>query len=186
VPREIPGLDREGFATPPSIRSTASRLPLNEFVILYKLPALHLTSIDPDDIEEEPESELDPQTARERSFKRTGEHTGDAERYDDRITFLAKRPGNGLPDMVSLGRALNNDIALDLNAVSKIHGYFLRKGDAWFYSDHQSTNGTKVNGKKVQKGLGVPLTDGDKIVFGGALEAIFRSPSGLYSWARGR
>jgi protease PrsW len=54
--------------------------------------------------------------------------------------------------------------------VSSDHAYVQRQGDGFFLTDNLSTNGTFVNGEKIQK---VQLNSGDKIVFGkNGIEAI--------------
>ena len=45
--------------------------------------------------------------------------------------------------------------------ISGNHGHIGRKGDAWTISDYGSTNGTKVNGKKLQPNMPVVLKPGD-------------------------
>src|SRR5581483_8655208 len=48
-----------------------------------------------------------------------------ARRYHGRAAFVAKRPGNPFPNMISLGRSTSNDLVLALDTISKLHGYFL-------------------------------------------------------------
>ncbi|NMB78832.1 MAG: FHA domain-containing protein [Methanomicrobiales archaeon] len=47
--------------------------------------------------------------------------------------------------------------------VSKPHGRFILKNNAWFIEDCGSTGGTQVNNKKIEKGVPVTLRDGDLI-----------------------
>jgi hypothetical protein len=47
--------------------------------------------------------------------------------------------------------------------VSKPHGRFIRKNDGWLIEDCGSTGGTTVNNKKIEKGVPVPVHDGDLI-----------------------
>jgi hypothetical protein len=167
------------------IKASAARLKFEEFVVLYPVPSLHLEAVDIDDALYQPGEELEAVTARERSFRRTTTHSGDAERYGDRFAFLMKRPGNALPNMIAVGRAPNNDIVIDLFSISKVHGYFLREGDAWSYTDHGSTNGTTWNSKPVKANEKCRLSDDDRIGFGEELVARFRTPRALHTWARG-
>jgi len=47
--------------------------------------------------------------------------------------------------------------------VSKPHGRFTHKNRTWFIEDCGSTGGTQVNNRKLEKGIPVPLHDGDLI-----------------------
>jgi hypothetical protein len=105
-------------------------------------------------------------------------------RYHGRATFVAKRPGNPFPNMVSIGRATSNDIVIALETISKLHGYFLRENDAWFYTDYQSTNGTVINDKRVEKGEKRLVQDGDRIGLGLDIGAVFLLPRSLYERVR--
>lgn len=65
---------------------------------------------------------------------------------------------------VKLGRvAEDNDIVLDSVDASRTHCKLTREGNAWFVEDLKSTNGTRVNGRKVTK---FELEDGDEIQVG--------------------
>jgi membrane-bound lytic murein transglycosylase D len=66
-------------------------------------------------------------------------------------------------DITRLGRKTNNHIILDDELVSSHHAEIHRKGDAYYLVDLESTNGTFVNGKAIQKML---LNSRDKIEFG--------------------
>jgi hypothetical protein len=98
-----------------------------------------------------------------------------------RLAILAKRQKNPFADMVSLGRALNNDIVLALPSVSKMHGYFRKSGDGWTFTDPSSKNGSFVNGERLAHGVARPLADGDVLQFGNDVLATFVSPERLRS-----
>lgn len=115
--------------------------------------------------------------------KATG--TSGVTRYLKRAAFIAKRPGNPFPNMVSLGRATSNDIVIALETVSKLHGYFLREGDQWFYTDYQSTNGTIINDQRVERSEKRLLADGDRFQIGLDVKGQFLSPVSLYERVRG-
>ena len=69
------------------------------------------------------------------------------------------RPG----DSVSIGRSAECDLALRDPAVSRIHA-FVEMDGAWpIVRDRGSTNGTFVNGKRVER---VRLSDGDVLKLG--------------------
>lgn len=115
----------------------------------------------------------------------SGTASAAARRYHGRVGFVAKRPGNPFPNMISLGRSTSNDIVIGLDTISKLHGYFLRESDAWFYTDYQSTNGSYINDKRVEKGEKRLLADGDRFKLGLDIVALFLAPTSLYTRARG-
>ena len=78
---------------------------------------------------------------------------------------------------LTLGRAADNHIVLPLKSVSKHHGRLERRGGQWHYADLNSTNGTYVNGKRVNVTVlrtGDTLRIGD--VQGNSLSLTFKDP----------
>ena len=65
--------------------------------------------------------------------------------------------------MVSIGRAPDNDVVVGDPATSGHHGRFEVRGGSFWISDLGSTNGTQVNGEAV---IEKQLTDGDMIAIG--------------------
>lgn len=66
-------------------------------------------------------------------------------------------------DRISIGRSPTNDIHLDDATVSGKHAQFHVSGRDVFVEDLESTNGTLLNGKKVQRHL---LRNGDMLKMG--------------------
>ncbi|MBN1240614.1 MAG: FHA domain-containing protein [Gammaproteobacteria bacterium] len=77
------------------------------------------------------------------------------------------------PRMV-LGRDAACDISLDSSYVSRYQNLFMETPDGWLLIDLNSTNGSFVNGRRVQEH---PLRDGDLIAVG-QHQLRFTSPSG--------
>jgi hypothetical protein len=75
-------------------------------------------------------------------------------------------PGTSLPlDAVnSIGRDVNNSIVIDDSFVSADHALLTFRGRAWYVEDRGSTNGTWLNGQRVE-GL-LPLGYGDELQIG--------------------
>lgn len=75
-------------------------------------------------------------------------------------------PGSSLPlDAVnSIGRDVNNAIVIDDSFVSAEHAMLTFRGRAWYVEDRGSTNGTWLNGQRVE-GL-LPLGYGDEVQIG--------------------
>ncbi|SHJ11352.1 FHA domain-containing protein [Malonomonas rubra DSM 5091] len=66
-------------------------------------------------------------------------------------------------EQVSIGRNPKNDIQIDNMAVSSFHAVVKKVMNAYFIEDLNSTNGTFVNEKKIDK---YELLDGDRIIIG--------------------
>ncbi|MEE8389921.1 MAG: FHA domain-containing protein, partial [Anaerolineae bacterium] len=65
--------------------------------------------------------------------------------------------------IVTIGRKPDNDVVLPPKYVSGHHGRLEQHGEVWHYSDLDSTNGTFVNGQRVQS---ADLYDGDILRIG--------------------
>ena len=65
-------------------------------------------------------------------------------------------------DVVTIGRSKSCDIVVNNPKVSHQHGKFYRQNGFWFYQDLNSTNGTIVNGKRINS---VSLNTNDVMVF---------------------
>lgn len=65
------------------------------------------------------------------------------------------------------------DLAVDHNAVSKIHCILVKTDGLIYMRDLGSTNGTRVNGQRVLRGALLP---GDQISFAGAAYTIHLGP----------
>ncbi len=66
-------------------------------------------------------------------------------------------------DGATLGRSRECDFVLDDPNVSRKHAEVTRRGDEWVVRDLGSTNGIKVNGRRVEE---APLSPGDVIAAG--------------------
>jgi hypothetical protein len=75
-------------------------------------------------------------------------------------------PGTAIPlDAVnSIGRDINNAIVVDDSFVSAEHALLTFRGRAWYVEDRGSTNGTWLNGQRVESYL--PLGYGDELQIG--------------------
>lgn len=76
--------------------------------------------------------------------------------------------------VVTLGRALDNDIILATATVSRHHARLVPRGGVWLVEDLASTHGTSVNGRAVTTGL---LRPGDVLALGGEHLTVAAEPS---------
>ena len=76
------------------------------------------------------------------------------------------QPGASIPlDAVNtIGRDVNNSIIIDDSFASSEHAVLTFRGRAWFVEDRGSTNGTWLNGQRVESYL--PLGYGDELQVG--------------------
>lgn len=103
-------------------------------------------------------------------------------RYLGRVAFVCKKPGNPFAHLVSIGRSASNDITIAVESVSKVHGYLVREDDGvWRFTDHGSTNGSKLNGKKLEPNQKYTLEDGDILQLGLEVMLEFLRPQALYN-----
>lgn len=56
------------------------------------------------------------------------------------------------------------DLRVDCNTVSRRHAEIIKEGRKFFITDLNSTNGTFINGKKIQGGVKQELSEGDRII----------------------
>ena len=101
-------------------------------------------------------------------------------RYLSRVAFVAKRPGAPFAHLISIGRSNNNDITLAVESVSKVHGYLVVEDERFRFTDHGSTNGSKLNGHALETSKKYTLEDGDVLHLGLEAALEFLPPSSLY------
>jgi len=92
----------------------------------------------------------------------------------------ASRPG-----MITVGRTVDNDIAIDHRHVSKVHAVFRERGGRFTLTDAGSKNGTWINGTRLApKGPpSAPLAHGDTVRFAD-VELSFVSAAGCWERLR--
>ncbi|RLB23252.1 MAG: ABC transporter ATP-binding protein [Deltaproteobacteria bacterium] len=87
----------------------------------------------------------------------------------DQPRLIIRTPGQPVQEIpldrpvFTIGRRPDNDIILSLPYVSGHHGRLERVGETWHYTDLGSTNGTYINGRRMQR---VSLGDGDVLRIG--------------------
>jgi pSer/pThr/pTyr-binding forkhead associated (FHA) protein len=84
-------------------------------------------------------------------------------------TIAPTRPRAGTASRtarVVIGRQPDSDFVIDERTVSRRHAALRRVENGWLLEDLGSTNGTRINGKRVMKR--VRVTSGDLLGFGAA------------------
>jgi hypothetical protein len=102
------------------------------------------------------------------------------------VVRVVKRASNAFAGMINVGRAANNDLVIDSPAISKFHAYFSRDAASGSHciTDADSTNGTFVNGKRLEAHKQQRLRDGDVISFSQAFDFTHYTAGGLYDMMR--
>jgi len=90
-------------------------------------------------------------------------------------------------DLYRLGRGTDNEIVIPDEGVSRHHARLERRGEAWEYTDLDSTNGSFVEGQRVRQ---VILQDGMRLQLGNkaahAVTLLFQSAAQVAGPARQR
>lgn len=180
----IPGASKEGFLSHDVLGAQARAQNAETFRKVYSFPALHVVDITVG-AATEAKSDRDRTVQAGPQLMTILKGNANAFRYLHETSFLVKRPGNPFPQFVSVGRAANNDVVFGVESVSKFHGYFTIEAGKWFLTDFRSTNGTELNGKRLEPTVAMLVKDGDRIRFGEHVVTLFLEPASLYSKLRG-
>lgn len=90
---------------------------------------------------------------------------GDADLVWDRVPSLPKN--NNWKQVLNIGSNFRNDIVVNSGVVSRFHGaLMIDKDNKVFIVDNNSTNGTQVNGMKIQPNKPHRLKKGDNVICG--------------------
>lgn len=84
------------------------------------------------------------------------------------VFLLTKTRDNAFQRRVTVGRTSNNDLPIEDPSVSRFHAWFQREDEEapWFVVDAGSKNGTRLNGKVLEKKKPYALAPGMKIRIG--------------------
>lgn len=79
---------------------------------------------------------------------------------------------------ITIGRVMNNDIAISHDSVSRFHAFFQQdKAGAWTLTDAESKFGTFINEARVEPNKHVPIPDRAVVRFGEAKLHFLLPPS---------
>lgn len=103
---------------------------------------------------------------------------------DALVVPLRKSDRNHFTQMITLGRASNNDIVIAIPTVSKLHGWFASVGSEWRYFEAGSTNGSWIGSRKLEDRASAPLEDGVEVCIGPHVRMLYKTPAGLWETVR--
>lgn len=107
--------------------------------------------------------------------------TGDRKRVDLFFPLVKRTGSNVFSNMITVGRAANNDIVIEGEGISKFHAYFIEVGGDWLIVDAGSSFGTFVDHEKIEpRTQRVTLTDKTVLRFGNALVGRFLHPASCH------
>lgn len=72
---------------------------------------------------------------------------------------------NAFAMMITVGRAPNNDLVLDVANVSKFHGFFSQRDGRWYVQDASSSNGTFLEQQQLQPSVATALGEDCRLRF---------------------
>lgn len=97
------------------------------------------------------------------------------------VHLIEKSTRNPFSEMLTIGRATNNDIVIHDSEVSKFHAYFKRSGDGLRLHDAGSTNGTKIDGRAIGK-EGAAISTHARITLSPTREFMYVAREDVRSW----
>lgn len=98
------------------------------------------------------------------------------------VSVRKRQQGNAFSSMITLGRAVNNDLVLPHPGISKFHAYF-RQGPngEWLLRDANSLNGTRVDGVRLPGDRDQVLRPGSVLRLADAVTCEFLPPGELFA-----
>ena len=102
---------------------------------------------------------------------------------DARIVHTVQKSGrNHFGDMITLGRAANNDVIVSVASVSKFHAYINQDLEGGYVlCDASSTFGTSLRGRWLTADEPAPVNSGDRITLGEKVVLTFFLPGDFYA-----
>lgn len=95
------------------------------------------------------------------------------------VAIPVEKRHRNLESMVLVGRDSKCDIVLSHCHISRRHAGFILTHDGWYVIDLNTSNGTYMNGKKIEGGLPVKVESQSVISFGPTFQVAFVSETEL-------
>jgi hypothetical protein len=71
---------------------------------------------------------------------------------------LIKKPAAAFPELITIGRTVNNDVVLANHSISRLHLYVTHRDEQWWIADAGSKNGSWLAGQKLHPRREMKLT----------------------------
>lgn len=117
----------------------------------------------------------------EKTFKRSSR---DFLHPDAIVVWLEPSTRNQISGILVAGRGVKCDLVFHHQAVSKVHALFHRRQDHWLIEDHDSANGTFLNGVQLPAYERRRLSERAQIRLGRAIQATLFQPETLYRFCK--
>jgi hypothetical protein len=163
VVEDFVGLDREGFV---------ARYP-DALIIFDEIGQLGEADPGFQTLSKKPKESKDTQDPRQRILGR----------LESRVVYRLTKQRDKFACMVTVGRAANNVLRLNVPSVSKFHAYFthVAREKAWYVADANSSNGTFIDGQELPPSHGkVLIKNGTTLRFGPDVTGQFYDAAGFY------
>jgi hypothetical protein len=105
------------------------------------------------------------------------------DRLEGKWVFPLRKKDDKFACMITIGRAANNVMRLNVASVSKFHAYFthVARDKGWYIADANSSNGTFIDGQDLPPSHGkIPLKNGMSMRFGPDVTGRFYDCNALY------
>jgi len=103
------------------------------------------------------------------------------------VVSLTKTDRNTFQNMITVGRASNNDVIISHPSISKFHAYFRvdPESDKATITDVGSSYGTVAEGNVLEKNTAFPVQSGSVLIFSRSAKATFLSPADFFKSLHG-
>jgi hypothetical protein len=101
---------------------------------------------------------------------------------ESRVIFLVKTSKKSFKHLYSIGRIEKNDVCMPYSGVSKFHAYIQSKGNRWYISDCDSTNGTYIDKTALEPKELCELQSGAQLSFSKGCNLTFALSTTMYDY----
>ena len=102
------------------------------------------------------------------------------------VALVTKSDRNIFNNMITIGRATNNDICVQHASISKFHAFFKKDPATGSMAiwDAGSRFGSALNAAPVKPGSGIPVQSGDTLVLARSVSTTFYSPDDFFEYLK--
>lgn len=100
------------------------------------------------------------------------------------VFLIRKAKNSTFQEMITVGRAENNDLVIGYSQVSKFHAYFTPCEGSILVTDSRSTNGTFVNDERIEPSQSIELRVNSRVAFGPRLSFRLLNPKRMFGYLK--